>query len=160
MEKRPLKSKTADRFVLFAVLMLASFVAGFAIASHHYTSMAGPMHIWALADNTVLFVVSGDINAISPLVDFAEQHSLRTAVWDIDDPPAYIRLGDRNIPLTPPVISLPTYICKASDANTIIGFTGTDINVFKYIASRCAGYVGPEYVRDENTGMIVEVNAE
>jgi hypothetical protein len=149
---------------LRAVALLFGIIFVFVLVGMSVSRVSGPAPavsgmVASYPPNTVLFITSGDINELQPLMAFAREHNLSPAVWNLDAPPAYIRLGDRNVPLTPPVVTVPTYICRAADANTLIGYAGTDLNVFRLVVSHCYGYVGPQYVRDENTGQVVEVNA-
>lgn len=154
-EQRPASNVLLD-FARDVALVALAMLLGYLIA---YNSVpATPQH-FEYPMNTVLFITAGDTNDIQPLIDYAEAHGLAPAVWNLDTAPAYITLGDRNIPLTPPVVTLPTYICRAADRNTIAGYSGTDLNIFKLVVQHCYGYQGPRYVYDQNTQTVVEVNS-
>ncbi len=139
--------------VLFVGLMLVLLLT--------YTLMAPPSsgqsgYYVALPENTVVFVHFGDAN-VAPYRSFAKSHGLEFYSMNVDDPQIFILLGERRIPLIPPVVSLPAYMCLAADSNRIIGYIGSDLNVYRLVVSKCRGYTGPAYVVDEN-GHVVEVN--
>lgn len=143
---------------ILLLVAVSFFSIGYLLAGFHRSATL-PRRVLSLPDNAVLFVTAGDVNALGPLVEFAESHGLSPYVWDIDSAPAYVSIGDRNVPLAPPVLALPAYLCRASDADTVIGYFGADLNIFKVVVSRCRGYVGPVYVYDRNAGVVVEVNS-
>jgi len=142
--------------VLFVGIML-SIVVVYDLFVRSRTP-ASPVTYAVLPPNTVVFVHFGDFN-VEPYRGFAESHGLVFYDLNVDDPEYYLLLGERRIPLIPPVISLPAYMClDVNDVNRVIGYAGPDFNVYRLVVSKCFGYVGPAYVLDEN-GHVVEVNA-
>lgn len=141
------------------VLALTLFVVSLVLlVDYKHPQTYTPVKVYP--KNTLLFVMTtSDLNHIKPLAAWASAHGLHVVYWNLDHSPCAFALGDVNLPLTPPVITTPTYLCRAADKNTPIGYTSLDENIFRLVVSHCYGYHGPHYVYDNNTHQVIEVNS-
>lgn len=158
-EKKSLSDLLSDPFVCVKAYLVAIVISALVVLSLYlyYSSHPTTVTYTKLPDNT-LILVYGSSGPIDQMKSFAESHGLSVYEVNVHDPTYYLLLGTKKVPLVPPVLSIPAYLCLSQDKNTVIGYYSSDLNVFKLVVSHCYGYTGPSYVYDENTHQVVEVN--
>ncbi len=92
----------------------------------------------ALDKNTVLVITHDEAN-LAPFYVYLQEHNIPYFIYNIDHAPYYLRYGDRNIPLMPPVTFVPAVICYRG--NNLVGTTGYDYNLAIKTVRYCLGEV-------------------
>lgn len=126
---------TGVLMVAFLVLLTDTYYGVSLVAP----AKSGYVKPYITLDRNTVLVITHDKANLAPFFAYLQEHNIPYFIYNIDHAPYFLRYGDRNIPLMPPVTFVPAVVCYRGDK--LVGTAGYDYNVVIKTVKYCLGEV-------------------